>query len=33
MAYRYCATPQFWRSYAKLTESQQASAQRVWPIF
>ena len=33
MAYRYRATPQFWRSYAKLTESQQASAQRVWPIF
>ncbi len=33
MAYRYRATPQFWRSYAKLTESQQASARRVWPIF
>jgi hypothetical protein len=33
MAYRYRATLQFWRSYAKLTESQQASARRVWLIF
>lgn len=33
MAYRYRATPQFWRSYAKLTASQQASARSVWPIF
>jgi hypothetical protein len=33
MAYRYRATPQFWRSYGKLTECQQASARRVWPIF
>ena len=33
MAYRYRATPQFWRSYAKLTELQQASARRAWLIF
>jgi hypothetical protein len=33
MAYRYRATPQFWRSYQKLTEQQQAAALRVWPIF
>ena len=33
MAYRYRATPQFWRSYAQLTASQQASARSVWPIF
>ena len=33
MAYRYRATPQFWRSCARLTESQQASARRVLLIF
>ena len=33
MAYRYLATPQFWRSYAKLTASQQESAQTAWRIF
>ena len=33
MAYRYRATPQFWRSYAKLTENQQASALRAYRIF
>lgn len=33
MAYRYLATPQFWRSYSKLTASQQQSAQDAWRIF
>ena len=33
MAYRYRATPQFWRSYAKLNEHQQTSARRAWLIF
>jgi hypothetical protein len=31
--YRFRAPPQFWRSYRKLTSSQQASAQRAWLIF
>lgn len=33
MARRYRATPQFWRSYRKLTATQQASARKAWPIF
>lgn len=33
MAYRYLATPQFWRSYSRLTASQQQSAQAAWGIF
>lgn len=33
MQRRYRATPQFWRSYRKLTESQQASAKAAWKIF
>lgn len=33
MALRYRATPQFWRSYRKLTEGQQASARQTWRIF
>ena len=33
MIRRYLATPQFWRSYGRLSESQRASAQRVWRIF
>ncbi len=33
MAYSYRATPQFWRSYRKLTASQQASAKKTWLIF
>lgn len=33
MERRYRATPQFWRSYARLTEGQQSSARRAWFIF
>jgi mRNA-degrading endonuclease YafQ of YafQ-DinJ toxin-antitoxin module len=31
--YRYKAVPRFWRSYARLTAAQQASAKAVWQIF
>ncbi|WP_395742543.1 hypothetical protein [Prosthecobacter sp.] len=33
MTYRYLATPQFWRSYARLSENQKASATRTYGIF
>ena len=33
MSRRYVATPQFWRSYARLSETQRASTQRAWRIF
>lgn len=33
MAYSYKATRQFWRSYGKLSSSQQASAKKTWLIF
>ena len=33
MRYRFLATPQFWRSYNKLTEGQQKSAALAWKIF
>jgi hypothetical protein len=33
MIRRYLATPQFWRSYGRLTESQRAAAERTWRIF
>ena len=31
--YRYEAAPAFWRSYRKLTPSQQQAAKRAWQIF
>ena len=33
MARRYRATPQFWRSYRKLTDMQMESARLAWKIF
>lgn len=33
MARRYRATPQFWRSYRKLTDKQMESARLTWKIF
>ena len=33
MTRRFLATPQFWRSYSRLSESQQASAERAFRIF
>ncbi len=33
MARRYLATPQFWRSYRKLSESQRESAEAAWTVF
>lgn len=33
MTYRYRATPQFWRSYEKLSQSQKDSAWRAWLVF
>ncbi len=31
--YRFLATPQFWRSYNKLTDAQMESARQAWKIF
>ena len=31
--YRFLATPQFWRSYKKLTDAQMESARQAWKIF
>ncbi len=33
MPYNYKATRQFWRSFGKLTPSQQSSAKKAWLIF
>ena len=33
MSRRYLATPQFWRSYGRLSESQRASTMRAWRVF
>ena len=33
MGYRFLATPQFWRSYNKLTDAQRKAAELTWPIF
>lgn len=31
--HRFLATPQFWRSYKKLTDAQMESARQAWKIF
>lgn len=33
MTRRFLATPQFWRSYRKLTAAQQDDAQEAWKLF